>query len=45
VAALADGVVVGSALVERLGREGAAAAGRFLGELRQALDQAREVPA
>ena len=45
VAGLADGVVVGSALVERLAREGAAAAGQFLGELRQALDQAREVPA
>ena len=40
VAHLADGVVVGSALVERLGREGPAAAGRMLGELRAALDAA-----
>jgi len=40
VAGLADGVVVGSALVERLGRDGPAAAGRFLAELRQALDEA-----
>jgi tryptophan synthase alpha chain len=39
VAGLADGVVVGSALVDRLGKEGPAAAGRFLAELRQALDQ------
>lgn len=37
VAALADGVVVGSALVEVLGREGVAGADRFLGELRGAL--------
>lgn len=40
VAKQADGVVVGSALVERLAREGPAAAGRFLGELRRALDEA-----
>lgn len=39
VAGLADGVVVGSALVERLGREGPAAAGRFLADLRRALDE------
>ena len=38
VAELADGVVVGSALVEVLGRDGAAAAGRFLAALRAALD-------
>lgn len=38
VAGLADGVVVGSALVEILGREGVGAAARFLGELRAALD-------
>jgi tryptophan synthase alpha chain len=45
VAHLADGVVVGSALVERLGREGAAAAGQFLADLRAALDAAdRERP-
>jgi tryptophan synthase alpha chain len=35
---MADGVVVGSALVEILGRDGVRAAGRFLGSLRQALD-------
>jgi tryptophan synthase alpha chain len=40
VAGLADGVVVGSALVEVLGREGPAAAGRFLAGLRDALDHA-----
>lgn len=39
VAQVADGVVVGSALVDTLAREGPAAAGRFLGELRTALDQ------
>lgn len=39
VARVADGVVVGSALVDRLAREGPAAAGRFLGELRAALDE------
>jgi tryptophan synthase alpha chain len=38
VAGLADGVVVGSALVERLGKEGPAAAGKFLAELRAELD-------
>jgi tryptophan synthase alpha chain len=37
---MADGVVVGSALVEILGREGVRAATRFLGSLRQALDKA-----
>jgi tryptophan synthase alpha chain len=35
---MADGVVVGSALVEILGREGVGAARRFLGTLRDALD-------
>jgi tryptophan synthase alpha chain len=40
VAGLADGVVVGSALVEILGREGVAGARQFLGELRSALDGA-----
>jgi tryptophan synthase alpha chain len=35
---MADGVVVGSALVDVLGRDGVRAAGRFLGSLRQALD-------
>ncbi len=35
---LADGVVVGSALVEILGRDGVREAGRFLRSLRQALD-------
>ncbi len=40
VAHLADGVVVGSALVERLGRDGPAAAGAMLRELRAALDAA-----
>jgi tryptophan synthase alpha chain len=39
VGGMADGVVVGSALVEILGREGVGAARRFLGSLRQALDQ------
>ncbi len=38
VARLADGVVVGSALVDTLGREGVEGAGRFLGELRAALE-------
>jgi tryptophan synthase alpha chain len=38
VAAMADGVVVGSALVDILGREGVGAARRFLGSLRAALD-------
>ena len=38
VARLADGVVVGSALVDELGNNGVAAAGRFLGGLRAALD-------
>jgi tryptophan synthase alpha chain len=36
---LADGVVVGSALVELVGREGPAAGARFLASLRAALDQ------
>ena len=39
VAKLADGVVVGSALVEVLGREGVAGAGAFLRSLREALDR------
>ncbi len=38
VAHLADGVVVGSALVDVLGREGVAGADRFLGALRTAID-------
>ncbi|HET6777686.1 MAG TPA: tryptophan synthase subunit alpha [Gemmatimonadales bacterium] len=37
---MADGVVVGSALVDILGREGVGAARRFLGSLRDALDSA-----
>lgn len=37
VGAVADGVVVGSALVQRLGSEGVDAAGRFVAELRGAL--------
>jgi tryptophan synthase alpha chain len=45
VASLADGVVVGSALVERLGRDGPIAAGHFLAELRRALDEAAGVAA
>jgi tryptophan synthase alpha chain len=36
---VADGVVVGSALVEILGRDGVRAARLFLGSLRQALDE------
>jgi tryptophan synthase alpha chain len=36
---MADGVVVGSALVEILGRDGVRAANRFLGSLRRALDE------
>ncbi len=40
VAGMADGVVVGSALVDLLAREGPAAAGAFLGHLRAALDGA-----
>jgi tryptophan synthase alpha chain len=39
VAEMADGVVVGSALVDILGREGVGAARRFLGSLRAALDE------
>jgi tryptophan synthase alpha chain len=39
VSKLADGVVVGSALVDVLGREGAAGAGAFLRSLREALDR------
>jgi tryptophan synthase alpha subunit len=35
---MADGVVVGSALVDLLGREGVRGARRFLGSLREALD-------
>ena len=38
VGAMADGVVVGSALVDILGRDGVGAARRFLGSLRDALD-------
>ncbi len=44
VAALADGVVVGSALVERLGREGVAAAAAVLRELRLAMDERTAAP-
>jgi tryptophan synthase alpha chain len=45
VAHLADGVVVGSALVETLGREGPERAARLLADLRAALDAAdRERP-
>ncbi len=40
-ARLADGVVVGSALVERLGRQGAADALGWLGTLRAAMDRPR----
>jgi tryptophan synthase alpha subunit len=36
---MADGVVVGSALVDILGREGVSAARRFLDSLRLALDE------
>jgi tryptophan synthase alpha chain len=36
---MADGVVVGSALVDVLGRDGVRAAGRFLRTLRDALDE------
>jgi tryptophan synthase alpha chain len=36
---MADGVVVGSALVEILGRDGVREAGRFLASLRRALDE------
>jgi tryptophan synthase alpha chain len=39
VARLADGIVVGSALVDLLGREGVGGARRFLGSLRSALDE------
>lgn len=39
VGAMADGVVVGSALVDILGREGVGPARRFLGSLRDALDR------
>jgi tryptophan synthase alpha chain len=43
VARLADGVVVGSALVDALGSGGVAGATRFLGELRAGLDPAPAV--
>lgn len=43
VARLADGVVVGSALVEALGNDGVAGAKRFLRELRAGLDPAPAV--
>jgi tryptophan synthase alpha chain len=39
VSGMADGVVVGSALVDTLGRDGVAGARRFLGALRTALDE------
>lgn len=39
VSRLADGVVVGSALVDILGRDGVRQAGRFLDSLRRALDE------
>jgi tryptophan synthase alpha subunit len=42
VARLADGVVVGSALVDILGRDGVRQAGRFLSSLRRALDEGDE---
>jgi tryptophan synthase alpha chain len=42
VAGQADGVVVGSALVETLGTRGVDAAGEFLRSLRDALDAPRE---
>jgi tryptophan synthase alpha chain len=45
VAGQADGVVVGSALVDALGRGGVAAAGGFLRSLREALDGPGTVPA
>jgi tryptophan synthase alpha chain len=38
---MADGVVVGSALVEILGRDGVRAARLFLGSLRQAMDEGK----
>jgi tryptophan synthase alpha chain len=40
VARLADGVVVGSALVDVIGRDGAEAGGRLLADLRRAIDAA-----
>ena len=42
VAGLADGVVVGSALIKALEAEGPAGAGRFLAGLRQAMDEAAD---
>jgi tryptophan synthase alpha chain len=39
VGGMADGIVVGSALVDILGREGVSAARQFLGSLRDALDR------
>jgi tryptophan synthase alpha subunit len=42
-ARLADGVVVGSAFVERLGRDGPAAAVDWMRTLRDALDAAESV--
>jgi len=42
VSRLADGVVVGSALVDVLGRDGVREAGRFLATLRRALDEGVE---
>lgn len=38
-AAVADGIVIGSALVERLGREGPVAAAEWVGSIRRALDR------
>lgn len=43
VAGIADGVVVGSALVQCLGAEGIEGAARFLGGLRRAMDEAQGV--
>jgi tryptophan synthase alpha chain len=40
VAALADGVVIGSALVDTLGRDGVAAAGQFMATMRMAVNAA-----
>lgn len=39
VADLADGIVIGSALVDVLGRDGVSGAGRFLAQIRTALDE------
>jgi tryptophan synthase alpha subunit len=42
-ARLADGVVVGSAFVERLGRDGPASAAAWMRSLRDTLDAAESV--